>query len=182
MDRLVRFNDHALRAGRSIAWVLVAFMTAIVLYQVFFRYVLNDAPSWSEAGARALMVWMTFLVAPSAYRWGAYVSIDTLTHALPGRTKYLLSFVTNIIALLLIIVLLWLSLDFVERGLNRRAQGLPAEFIGIPIKSAWIRLAMPVGFILMISVAVELILKDFRRLRAPEDAPEDERPDFMLMD
>lgn len=182
MNRLVRFNDVALGIGRTIAWVLVALMIFIVLYQVFFRYVLNDAPSWSEAAARGLMVWMTFLVAPSAYRWGAYVSIDTLTHALPGRTKYVISFVTNIIALFLIIVLLWLSLDFVDRGLTRRAQGLPAEFIGIPITSAWIRLAMPVGFILMIAVALELIAKDFLRLREPKRVAEEERPDFMLMD
>ena len=184
MNGLVRFNDVALAAGRSISWVLVGLMTFIVLYQVFFRYVLNDAPSWSEAAARALMVWMTFLVAPSAYRWGAYVSIDTLTHSLRGRLKYILSFAINISALILIVVLLWLSLDFVDRGLNRRAQGLPAEFIGIPLKSAWIRAAMPVGFFLMITVSIELIAKDLVRLRRPESADEEEetRPDFMLMD
>ncbi len=182
MNGLVRFNDVALGIGRSISWVLVAIMTFIVLYQVFLRYVLNDAPSWSEAAARALMVWMTFLVAPSAYRWGAYVSIDTLTHALAGSKKYVFSLIINVAALILIIVLLWLSLDFVERGLNRRAQGLPADFLGIPIKSAWIRAAMPVGFFLMITVAIELIIKDFIRLRSPTPAEEEPRPDFMLMD
>ena len=182
IGKLVRFNDHALRVGRTTAWILLALMTFIVLYQVFMRYVLNDAPSWSETAARALMVWMTFLVAPSAYRWGAYVSIETLTHALRGRSKYMVSLATNIIALVLIVTMLWLSLDFVDRGFTRRAQGLPAAFLGIPMKAAWIRLAMPVGFLLMISVAVELIIKDFLRLRHPERADEAPRPDFMLMD
>lgn len=183
MDRLIRFNDVALRVGRTAAWVLIALMTFIVLYQVFFRYVLNNAPSWSEAGARGLMVWMTFLVAPTAYRWGAYVSIDTLTHALRGRTKYVLSFALNISALILIVTLLWLSIDFVDRGLTRRATGLPANVFGIPMKAAYIRLAMPVGFFLMITVAIELIIKDFLHLRHPERTEEEKsRPDFMLMD
>ncbi len=182
MDRLVRFNDVALKIGRSIAWILVALMVFIVLYQVFFRYVLNDAPSWSEAAARALMVWMAFLVAPSAYRWGAYVSIDMFIHALPDRTRYTMSFALNIIALILIVVLLWLSLDFVDRGFTRRAQGLPAAFLGIPMKAAWVRLAMPVGFLLMITVAIELIVKGYSYIRHPERADEGPRPDFMLMD
>ena len=182
IDRLVSFNDHTLRVGRTIAWVLLAMMTFIVLYQVFMRYVLNDAPSWSETAARALMVWMTFLVAPSAYRWGAYVSIETLTHSLRGRSRYTVSLLTNVIALVLIVVMLWLSFDFVDRGFTRRAQGLPAAFLGIPMKAAWIRLAMPVGFLLMTTVAVELIVKDFLRLRHPERADKSPRPDFMLMD
>ncbi len=183
IGKLVRFNDHALRVGRTIAWILLALMTFIVLYQVFMRYVLNDAPSWSETAARALMVWMTFLVAPSAYRWGAYVSIDMFIHALPDRAKHTMSLATNIIALILIVVMLWLSLDFVDRGFTRRATGLPANVFGIPMKAAWIRLAMPVGFVLMITVAIELIITDFLHIRHPKHTVEEKpRPDFMLMD
>ncbi len=183
MKGLIRFNDVALGFGRTIAWVLLALMTFIVLYQVFFRYALNNAPSWSEAGARGLMMWMTFLVAPTAYRWGAYVSIDTLTHALRGRLRHGLSLAINISALTLIVVLLWLSIDFVERGMTRRATGLPADVFGIPMKAAYIRLAMPVGFLLMITVSIELIFKDLLHLMHPgRDEVQQPRPDFMLMD
>lgn len=185
MQSLIRFNDFALRIGRTLAWILIGIMTAIVLYQVFFRYVLNDAPSWSEAGARALMVWMTFLVAPTAYRWGAYVSIDTLVHALTHRLRHSLSLILNVVALVLIVVMFWLSIDFVDRGFTRSAAGLPREVLGLPLKAAWIRLAMPVGLFLMITVAIELILKDALYLARGERAKEEEeekRPDFMLFD
>ncbi len=183
MKALIRFNDTALGIGRTAAWILLALMTFIVLYQVFFRYALNNAPSWSEAGARGLMMWMTFLVAPTAYRWGAYVSIDTLTHALRGRPRYALSLAINISALILIVVLLWLSIDFVDRGLTRRATGLPSEVFGIPMKAAYVRLSMPVGFLLMITVSLELIMKDLLYLVNPgREEEEPPRPDFMLMD
>ncbi len=181
---LMRFNDTALRIGRSISWVLIAVMTAIVLYQVFFRYALNNAPSWSEAASRALMVWMTFLLAPTAYRWGAYVSIDFLTHALPRIIRILLSLVINVVALVLIVELLLLSFNFVDRGWNKTAAGLPTSILGIPFKVAYIRLAMPVGFILMITVGVELIIKDALRLFGSRsgDVTTETRPDYMLLD
>lgn len=181
---LVRFNDVALRVGRSIAWVLIGVMTAIVLYQVFFRYALNNAPSWSEAASRALMVWMTFLVAPTAYRWGGYVSIDFITHKLPRLVRTLLSVTINVVALILIVELLLLSFNFVDRGLNKTAAGLPTSVLGIPIKVAYIRLAMPVGFVLMITVSVELIIKDILRLLrlSGDEEEQEQKPDYMLLD
>ena len=54
-------------------------MTLVILYQVFMRYVLNDPPTWSEEMSRFMMVWMTFLVAPIAYRRGMNVAIETLS-------------------------------------------------------------------------------------------------------
>ncbi len=183
MRALVRFNDVSLQIGRTLAWILLALMTFIVLYQVFFRYVLNDAPSWSEAASRALMVWMTFLVAPTAYRWGAYVSIDMAVHSLPFRTRTLLALFINIVALFLIVILFWLSLDFVDRGFTRRAAGLPATFLGLPIKAAWTRVPMPIGFVMMALVSIELILRDVFRIRGPEETEETApMPDFMRMD
>lgn len=183
MQALVRFNDVVLKAGRVLAWVLLSLMTAIVLYQVFFRYVLNDAPSWSEAASRALMVWMTFLVAPSAYRWGAYVNIDVAVHSLPPRPRRVLSLFLNVVAVVLILILFWLSLDFVDRGFTRRAAGLPAAVLGVPIKAAWTRIAMPIGFAMMVLVGIELVLRDITRILHPERAEEPVRaPDFMRMD
>ncbi len=43
-------------------------MTAIVAWQVFCRYVLNDSPSWTEPGAVILMSWFIFLGAAVGVR------------------------------------------------------------------------------------------------------------------
>ena len=53
-------------------------MVIVILVQVFFRYVLNNALPWPDEVARFLMLWMTGLIAPSAYRWGGFVSIEFL--------------------------------------------------------------------------------------------------------
>ena len=76
-------NTHILRLGRQLAWITLAIMVVVILAQVFFRYVLNNALAWPDEAARFLMLWMTALIAPSAMRWGGFVSIDMLPRALP---------------------------------------------------------------------------------------------------
>ena len=62
-----------LAAGRHIAWVALALMVSVILAQVFFRYVLNNALAWPDEAARFLMLWMTALIAPTALRVGGFV-------------------------------------------------------------------------------------------------------------
>ena len=65
------------------AWIAIFLMVIVILLQVFFRYVLNNALPWPDELARFLMLWMTGFIAPSAYRWGGFVSIEMLPQLLP---------------------------------------------------------------------------------------------------
>ena len=80
---LEKINTFFLRIGRQFAWIAILLMVIVILVQVFFRYVLNNALPWPDEVARFLMLWMTGLIAPSAYRWGGFVSIDLLERFLP---------------------------------------------------------------------------------------------------
>ena len=82
---LVGFNTIILRLGRKLAWIAIGLMVIIILIQVFFRYGLNSALPWPDEAARFLMLWMTGFIAPSAYRWGGFVSIDMLLSRLPSK-------------------------------------------------------------------------------------------------
>jgi TRAP-type C4-dicarboxylate transport system permease small subunit len=91
--------------------IALAIMVALILGQVFFRYVLSDAPNWTEEGARFGMLWMTGLMAPLAFRMGGFVSIDMLERALPRL-------VSGILTLLLLSIMMWVLVIAWERGLN----------------------------------------------------------------
>ena len=80
---LVGFNTIILKLGRQLAWIAIGLMVVIILIQVYFRYVLNSALPWPDEAARFLMLWMTGFIAPSAYRWGGFVSIEMLFRMLP---------------------------------------------------------------------------------------------------
>lgn len=86
------FNDAVLAAGRVMAACALAIMVGFILTQVFFRYVLNAALPWPDEAARFAMLWMTGLIAPTAYRRGGFVAIDMFARALPAPAGRLLSF------------------------------------------------------------------------------------------
>ena len=108
---LERFNTVVLAIGKAIAVAALAIMVSLILGQVFFRYVLNDAPNWTEEGARFGMLWMTGLMAPLAYRMGGFVSIDMLERALPRAASAVLS-------LILLVIALWVLVIAWDKGLN----------------------------------------------------------------
>ena len=108
---LERFNSVVLTIGRAIAVIALAIMVILILGQVFFRYVLNDAPNWTEEAARFGMLWMTGLMAPLAYRMGGFVSIDMLERALPRAASAILS-------LILMVIVMWVLFIAWGRGFN----------------------------------------------------------------
>ena len=110
------FNTVLLRVGRQIAWVAIFIMVLVILLQVFFRYILNNALPWPDELARFLMLWMTGLIAPSAYRWGGFVSIEMLPQLLPKIIESLLVILLLSLSLVILIIGFQLGLQHVKIG------------------------------------------------------------------
>lgn len=158
------FNDHVLRFGRAIAIIAIALMVVVILIQVFFRYVLNNALPWPDEAARFLMLWMTGLMAGSAYRRGGFVAIDMLEQVLPRRTAAVLSLVLLALSLAVLLVGVRLGWNHVNSGwlFASSSLKLPLALVGmttVKIKLAWMYMSLFVGLILLALVNIELILR-----------------------
>ena len=173
-----KVNTFFLRIGRQFAWIAIFLMVIVILIQVFFRYILNNALPWPDEVARFLMLWMTGLIAPSAYRWGGFVSIDLLERFLPKVISTLLTLFLLVISLIVLIIGLELGLKHINAGwiFNSSSIKIPFHLIGgkaEPIKLGWMYMSLPIGIIFLISVNIELILRNiltnFRRLDLPKD-------------
>ena len=161
---LQNINTFVLRIGRKLAWMAILLMVIVIIVQVFFRYVLNNALPWPDEVARFLMLWMTGLIAPTAYRWGGFVSIDMLERFLP-------KFLSNILVFLILIISLTVLLIGFEMGLKHINAGwifssssikIPFSLIGgktEAMKLAWMYMSLPVGIFLLILVNIELVLR-----------------------
>ena len=77
-------------------------MVVVILIQIFFRYVLNNALPWPDEAARFLMLWMTGFIAPSAYRWGGFVSIDMMPQLLPKTFGKILLLILLLLSLFIL--------------------------------------------------------------------------------
>ena len=66
--QLGRLNAALLTVGLWLGAGALGIMLVFMLMQVFFRYFLGNALAWSEEGSRFLMLWMTGLMVPTAFR------------------------------------------------------------------------------------------------------------------
>ncbi|WP_342070588.1 TRAP transporter small permease [Yoonia algicola] len=174
---LERFNTVVLAIGKVIAVIALAIMVVLILGQVFFRYVLSDAPNWTEEGARFGMLWMTGLMAPLAFRMGGFVSIDMLERALPRV-------VSGLLTLLILGIALWVLVIAWERGLNNHVQtlsgrgcssslrwpfGLEFGKCGAKFQNNFQYASLWVGVNLLILVNLELIIRQIIKLMGQGD-------------
>lgn len=176
---LAALNTVLLRIGRNFAWVAMGLMVLIIILQVIFRYVLGNALAWPDEGARFLMLWMTAMIAPTAYRWGGFVSIEMVKDLLPARIGAFLGLLLLAVSLTVLVYGFQLGLNHVKSGwlFNSSSLKLPLEAFGlglVRIKLAWMYMSLPVGLALMTLVNVELCLKAIAHLIDPEaQLPED---------
>lgn len=184
---IAAINTVLLKIGRNMAWVALALMVAVILLQVFFRYVLDNALAWPDEAARFLMLWMTGLIAPSAFRWGGFVAIDMFPRALPRA-----------IGLLLSIFLLLLSISVLVVGLRQgyahtmgfggnfdsASLWLPLELVGlegIKVKLRYMYGSLLISMMMLTLVNFELILRALISLASPDEIlPDDDAPSEML--
>ena len=161
---LQNINTLILRIGRQIAWIAILLMVIVIIIQVFFRYVLNNALPWPDEVARFLMLWMTGLIAPSAYRWGGFVSIDMLQRFLPKILSNILVFLILIISLTVLLIGFEMGLKHINAGwiFSSSSIKIPYSLLGgktEAMKLAWMYMSLPIGILLLISVNIELTLK-----------------------
>lgn len=168
-------NAWALAVGRFVALCALAAMVAVILLQVWYRYVVNAALPWPDEAARFLMLWMTGLAAPTAYRQSGFVAIDMVRDLLPGRLASILSLILLALSLAVLVMGVQLGWNHVQSGwlFNSSSLRLPLDLLGgssVRIKLAWMYMSVWVGMVLLTSVNIELILREIVRLGGRADA------------
>ena len=162
---LQNINTFILRVGRQLAWIAIFLMVIVIIIQVFFRYVLNNALPWPDEVARFFMLWMTGLIAPSAYRWGGFVSIDMFQRFLPKILSNILIFLILLVSLTVLLIGFEMGLKHINAGwiFSSSSIKIPFSLVGgktEAMKLAWMYMSLPVGIFLLILVNVELVLRN----------------------
>lgn len=168
-------NAGLLAVGRAIGVAAVALMVLAILIQVFFRYVLNNALPWPDEAARFCMLWMTGLMAPTAFRSGGFVAIDMISGLLPRAAAALVSlFLLGLSALVLYVGLQigWSEVTGIGGRFATASLYVPlsldfSEWLRVP--RSWMMTSMLVGVALLLLVNIELILRALFRLGGRDD-------------
>ena len=121
------------------ACAMLTLASALGMFQIVTRFVLEQPAEWTEVLIRFSLIWMVFLAIPAAFRQGAMVSVDVLYRWSPPRIKRVLDWVVALAALSLIGVIIWYGWDYAQRGGVQSMAGLES------VSMFWAYLAMPVG-------------------------------------
>lgn len=123
--------------------LLMAVITALTFYQVFMRYILDMAPSWSEELVRFMFVWLSFVGGAVGVKEGIHIGIDVFYTMLPERPRKVLGVLVYLVIALFGAVLAVYGWDVVAM-----TAGQPSPAVGIPM--GYVYLAVPAMGILLI--------------------------------
>src|SRR5499427_4471175 len=84
---LTRFCAATARLCLMVAVAGLVAVVAAVLIQVFGRYVLNDTPTWAEALAMLLVLYVTMLGAAVGVRDAGHIGMESLLVLVPERVR-----------------------------------------------------------------------------------------------
>jgi TRAP-type C4-dicarboxylate transport system permease small subunit len=162
VDEEVRLSAYAFEDWfvLSVFWVL-AF---VVSYQVFTRYVLNDAAGWTEEIARYLLIAITFLGGAMAVRRGTHIQVDFVYRFLPSKAGRVLALAVDAVRIAFFGYACWLTVLLMQRiGSQRMA------IVELPIGLVFG--AMLAGLALMFGRSLQVAWRDWKRGHSDLERP-----------
>jgi len=139
-----RFSHKLANIFIIIGAIGLLIMTAIVSWQVFGRYVLQQSPDWSEQAALILMIWYVLFAAAAGVREGFHIRIEIFEKVLPENIGLIMRLLANTtVCLCGVAMLIWgtqlvigtWSHEVPTLGISRGA-----AYIALPIAGALIAL------------------------------------------
>ena len=135
----------ATRIERSLDVILGLMLLALALalfYQVFGRYVIGRAPSWTEEVARMLVAWMAMLGTGACLRDGGHVAVGVLVTSVTPRVRLVLLAIRDIAVMATAGVMGWAGVRFAMLNADQDSAALEIP-MSIPYS------AMAVGAVLV---------------------------------
>jgi TRAP-type C4-dicarboxylate transport system permease small subunit len=137
---------------------MVGVMTVIIIIQVFMRYLFLFSLSWSEEVARYLMIWVSFLGASLALKYGFHIGVEFIINRIPEEMR---GWVNLIAKIGILIFLIYFTLGGFRVSWAVRDQDSPALLFSM----AYAYLAAPVGGLFMIIQLLNLMVEDWIKAR-----------------
>jgi TRAP-type C4-dicarboxylate transport system permease small subunit len=138
-------------------------MTAVIILQVLFRYVVNRPLTWTEELARFLLAWIGFTACSSLIKDWSNVSVDVFIGRLRPKAKAITLLAIKLGMLLLCTYVLVDALRIIP------AIGLAQSSPALGIKMLVPQSSVIAGFTLMDIQLVGVILKDVQAIGGRND-------------
>ena len=156
--------------GRFSEWLIIILM-ALVLVEVFFRYVVNRPLMVADEFGGYLLVAIMFLGGAYTWRQKGHIRVTALVERLPLKASIWLRLVTLVIAFIASVMLSIASYNFVMFSFARGMKS--STWLQTPLQGP--QLTLLIGFILLSLLLIVEIIKAVTNLRTGTGIDEESR-------
>ena len=157
MDAFQRIVDAIDLVAKVVAEGIAAIIFAVMLAQVFFRYVINSSLQWSEELAIWGLIWMVFIGSVVLLRHWGHIGIPTFVNMFPLRVRIPLIVLSKLISVVFLVAVVYYGIQVFNASFHANSISMGH------ISTRWVKVAIPVGAALMVVLALYSITDDIRR-------------------
>ncbi|WP_269901204.1 TRAP transporter small permease [Paenalcaligenes faecalis] len=144
----------------SLLVLLLSMMSVLIGTQVFMRYVLNDALTWSEELARYCFIWATYIGAACAVKRHAHIRVEAVTNKLFPNYQHHVTIVAHLFFIIFAALVMKEGYALTVKIFNF---GQKSSSLGIPM--GYVYLAPMVGFGLVVLRLLQQIYYEIQAIR-----------------
>ena len=112
-------------------------LIAVVAIQIFARFFLESAPSWTEEASRLFFIYAVSFAAGLGVKTNYYVYLDMLFNVLPAKARKILEILVPGITFLMFALMAVFSVKFIVLGLPEKSPSL-----GFPMAFAFVSMLL----------------------------------------
>ena len=106
--KALRFLDENIE--KMLCVIALALMSAVIVAQVFCRYVLNSSLSWSEELARYLFIWMIYIGISYGVKLDKHICVDAVYSFAPKSIKRYYAIIGYLLFLLFAVAMVYFGI------------------------------------------------------------------------
>ena len=148
-----------------VSFVLFWMMAAVVFYQVFTRYVLDDSAGWTEEIARYFLVAVVFIGASMSVRKNNHIQVDYFFRLMPHAMARVLSTLVDLVRCAFLGYAVWLTWLLIQRIGSQ-----PMAVVELPVGLVFS--CMLFGFVLMFLRSLQVAWRHWRQGYSVLERPE----------
>lgn len=142
-----------------LAGIMLVVLIVVTFGGVIMRYLVHHPLMWAEEVQLWCFLWVTFLGAGAAFRYGSHVAVEIVFDLLPKSIQKILIVINYIIVMGILIYLFFLGFDLLALMLKI---GKTTAILRIPM--SFINAVVPVGcLIMMVSTTYDHYLRYIRK-------------------
>lgn len=150
--KVLRFLDDNLE--KMLCTITLALMSAIIVLQVFFRYVLNNSLAWSEELARYLFIWTIYIGISYGVKMDKHVAVDAVYTYMPKGVKKYYAMVAYALFMIFAVLVIYYGVTVVGMQIT---SGQVSPAMGLPMQYVYV--APVVGMVLTVIRLVQKIIE-----------------------